>query len=176
MHQGPVPALLPAGYSTSRNRTQAVPAAAPAGTYTYRACIGDYPFVIYAQDFFPFDKTADDGSGNWLTGWGNSGESFDILAGVAEAKPTPTEYALYPAYPNPFNPTVTITYDQPQSGYVRLDICDLQGRKVADLAQGMRETGRHQVSWDAAGQPSGIYFCRIKMGDFSAVRKLMLLK
>jgi hypothetical protein len=47
---------------------------------------------------------------------------------------------------------------------------------VAELVNGMRDAGVHQVVWDASDQASGLYFCRIKAGEFNAVRKMMLVK
>ena len=93
-----------------------------------------------------------------------------------ENEPVPLSFALRPAHPNPFNPTTVISYQLPVASLVKLEIFDISGRWVGNLVNGWRDEGVHQVAWDAAGMASGIYFYRIKAGDFSAVRKVLLIK
>jgi hypothetical protein len=78
--------------------------------------------------------------------------------------------------PNPFNPTTRISYSLPTEGLVILSIYDLAGRLVENLVDGVKTAGEHVVEWDASAMPSGIYFCRMQVGDFSETRKLVLLK
>jgi len=78
--------------------------------------------------------------------------------------------------PNPFNPTTTISYQLPVNSRVRLAVYDLAGRLVAELVNSAVNAGVHQVTWDASGTPSGIYFCRLEAGDFRAAQKVVLLK
>jgi len=111
-----------------------------------------------------------------VEGWLNTGEPFEEWIINRESAALPKSYALEPAYPNPFNPTTTISYALPSASPVRLTVYDLQGRTVAKLVDGMRDAGVHEVTWDAMGFASGIYFCRIEAGEFEAVRKLMLVK
>lgn len=94
----------------------------------------------------------------------------------------PTVFALHANYPNPFNPSTTIRFDMPESGFVRLEVFDLLGRKVLSLAEGYREAGYHSVVWDATSYASGIYLARFTVTDaraslkFSRVMKLLLTK
>lgn len=91
----------------------------------------------------------------------------------------PSEFSLQQNYPNPFNPATTISYAVPQSGTdytVSLRVYDLLGREVALLVNGTQRPGMHFVTWNAAGNTSGVYFYLMRAGPFSAVRKLMLLK
>ncbi len=88
----------------------------------------------------------------------------------------PTEFALSQNYPNPFNPTTTIEFALPKTGEVKLVIYDLSGRVVAELANGKFEAGYHKVVFDGAKLVSGIYYYRLKAGDFVSVKKLTLLK
>ena len=88
----------------------------------------------------------------------------------------PTEYALSNAYPNPFNPTTTIEYSLPQSGDVSLIIYNLTGQEVTRLVSEVQQAGYHQVTWNAANVPSGIYFYRLQAGDFVQTKKIVLLK
>lgn len=99
--------------------------------------------------------------------------------GVAEDRKTtaiPTEFGLSQNYPNPFNPTTTIQFALPKSSEVKLVIYDLAGRVVMELANGKFEAGYHKVVFDATRLVSGIYYYRLKAGDFLSVKKLTLLK
>jgi len=78
--------------------------------------------------------------------------------------------------PNPFNPTTTISFALPEASHVKLTVFDLQGRVVTELVNGMRDAGVHEVTLDAGDLSSGLYFYRINAGDFSSVRKMILMK
>lgn len=88
---------------------------------------------------------------------------------------------LLPAYPNPFNPRTTLTFDLPAAGATRLEIYDTRGRRVAVLVDGMLPAGHHEVEWTAVSDkgrdlPSGVYLVhlnlegRIDTGRLSLVR------
>ena len=94
---------------------------------------------------------------------------------------TPTDFFLQQNYPNPFNASTTLTYSVPWESRVRLSVVDLQGHEVAVLADGLRERGRHEVSWNGRDWlsrplPSSVYFFRMSSGGFTQTRKLLLLK
>ena len=61
----------------------------------------------------------------------------------------PTEYILYPAYPNPFNPITTITYSIPEPTDVTIIVYDILGKQVAELINDYIPSGNHQVRWNA---------------------------
>lgn len=88
----------------------------------------------------------------------------------------PTAFVLHQNYPNPFNPTTIIPYDLASSGNVRITVFDVAGRPVATLLDAQQNAGRHQVAFDAAGLPSGVYMIRMEAGGQVLVRKLTLLK
>jgi hypothetical protein len=88
----------------------------------------------------------------------------------------PTTYSLGQNYPNPFNPTTGIRYQLPRAGNVRLAVYNLLGLEVATLVNGFREAGAHNVSWNAAGMPSGVYFYKIDAGNFTRTLKMVLQK
>ncbi len=85
-------------------------------------------------------------------------------------------YVLTNAYPNPFNPTTTISYSAPRAGHVSLKVYDVLGREVAVLVNRVVMPGLYTVRFDAAGLSSGVYFCRMTADGFNMTRKLMLLK
>ena len=83
---------------------------------------------------------------------------------------------LYGAQPNPFNPSTQISFWVPRSEHVRITVYDVSGRRVAELLNEVRGRGQHSVEWSAGNMPSGVYFFRMEVGDFSEQRKVMLLK
>ena len=74
----------------------------------------------------------------------------------------PAEHYLYPAYPNPFNPRTTISYQLSSDSNVELIIFNLNGKKVETLVDRIQSPGRYEVVWDAGEFSSGIYFCVMK--------------
>lgn len=173
---GPVTGFtFAAGWSTNRDRTQSVPGGAPAGTYTYHAYVGSYPSIVYNQDNFTFEKSAMDGSGDWVDNWLNTGEPFEETTSPAFAT-IPENFALHQAYPNPFNPATTIAFDLPEASHVKLTIYDLQGRLVTELVNGQRSAGVHEVAFDGSNFASGVYIYRLQAGTFHASGKMVLMK
>jgi hypothetical protein len=85
------------------------------------------------------------------------------------------------AAPNPFNPSVTISYAMPKDGPIAVKIYDIQGKLVNTLIDGTVNAGPGQVTWKGTDQlgrsvATGVYFCRVVTPDESAVRKLLLAK
>jgi hypothetical protein len=79
-------------------------------------------------------------------------------------------------YPNPFNSSTSLEFVLPDDRNVVLKVYNTRGAEVAVLADRPMKAGRHAVRWDASGQGSGIYFCRLQAGEISMTRKLLLLK
>ena len=93
----------------------------------------------------------------------------------------PTEYALRQNYPNPFNAGTEIRYDLPEAGHVSLAIYNTLGAKVKTLIDSAVEAGEHKVNWNGTDDngnviATGIYFYRMKAGDFTAVRRMLFTK
>ncbi len=91
------------------------------------------------------------------------------------------EFALQANYPNPFNPTTTISYSLGKTEHVTLEVYDLLGHKIATLVYGVRSAGEHHVQWngtDDAGLAvaSGVYFYRLASQSRVETRKMMLLQ
>ena len=99
-----------------------------------------------------------------------------IVTGLNNSNDNPNEFILEQNYPNPFNPTTVISYQLPVSGNVTLKVYDLLGREVATLVNEYNPAGSHEVKFDGSVLPSGIYFYRLTAGNYTAVKKLMLLK
>jgi len=89
---------------------------------------------------------------------------------------TPKEFVLHQNYPNPFNPTTTIDYAIKSTGLVSLKVYDMLGTEIASLVNEVKEAGNYSVTFNAAELPSGIYFYTLTAGNFTATKKLILLK
>ena len=88
----------------------------------------------------------------------------------------PEAFYLAPNYPNPFNATTTIHFGLPHMAEISLSVWDIKGRKVAELITGNFSAGRHEVTWNAAHVPAGIYVVEMKSGNFVSHRKVMLIR
>jgi len=105
----------------------------------------------------------------------------NIIGGVpvvtsVQTKNIPEGFTLSQNYPNPFNPTTTINYQLPTSSIVTLKVYDVIGREVAMVVNEVKEVGSYSVQFDASHLSSGIYFYTIKAGNFTATKKLTLMK
>ena len=88
----------------------------------------------------------------------------------------PTSFKLYHNYPNPFNPSTTLTFDVAQAGQVTLEIFNSLGQKVAVLLNENKSIGTHSVTFDASTLSSGVYIARFSGNGFVQTQKMMLLK
>jgi len=104
---------------------------------------------------------------------------MNLLSGLTgveeEGNSTPSKFALYPNYPNPFNPVTTIAFDLPKVSEVRLAIYTVSGQQVTTLVSGHQEAGHYEVRWDA-NVASGVYICRLQAGEFTATRRMILVR
>lgn len=94
----------------------------------------------------------------------------EVIVGV------PAKFALGQNYPNPFNPVTTIAYEIPAANFVSLKVYDLTGKEVASLVNEKQEAGFYLVKFDGTKLSSGVYFYSLKSNDFTATKKLLLVK
>ena len=140
--------------------------------------------------------------GNKVLVWSSKGNSFtsaEVLTADAElvsvtavdrdsreltttitAKVTPTAFALHPAYPNPFNPFVNLSFNLPEAMNYSLKIYNVAGQLVRSYS-GMGSQSLNVVTWDGKDNSgsevsSGIYFYRLTAGGFSAIQKMVMMK
>lgn len=98
-------------------------------------------------------------------------------AGTKDTSGTvPNQFSLGQNFPNPFKPTTVIMYALPTNSHVILKMHDLLGREVIVLVNETKKAGYHEVSFDASRLASGIYLYSLKAGDFTSVKKLVLLR
>ncbi len=88
----------------------------------------------------------------------------------------PTSYDLSQNYPNPFNPSTKISFSLPKADVVTLKVYDILGAEVATLVNGKMAAGKYELNFDASNLPSGAYIYRIVTNNFTATKKMMLLK
>lgn len=88
----------------------------------------------------------------------------------------PTDFALEQNYPNPFNPTTSIQFNLPLTQNVNLSVFDILGRRVATLVNGQLPAGKHNVTFEASGLPSGMYLYRLSTPNGSISQKMILMK
>ena len=88
----------------------------------------------------------------------------------------PTKFSLSQNYPNPFNPSTTIKYDLPREEMVTIKVYDMLGREVKTLVNEYKNAGSYSIEFNASNLSSGTYFYRITAGDFTEIKKLILLK
>ena len=80
------------------------------------------------------------------------------------------------SYPNPFNPTTTISYTIPKDGRVEIKVYDALGREVETLVNEVKPAGKYNVVFNAANLASGVYFYRITVNDLAVTKKIILMK
>jgi flagellar hook capping protein FlgD len=104
-----------------------------------------------------------------------------LVLKLTEGLALPKEFALSQNYPNPFNPTTHFNVDIPKLSEVFITVYDVLGRKIATLMSGEQEAGYHTVEWDSKDShgltvPSGMYVVRMTAGEFTSVRKVLLMR
>jgi flagellar hook assembly protein FlgD len=130
-----------------------------------------------------------DASGNvyicgTMTSSGSNHDLFVIrysqnLSPLIQVSETATEFSLQQNYPNPFNPSTKIKFTVPASQgdkQVKLSVYNAVGSLVRVLVEGQLNAGEYETDFNAEGLSSGIYFCRMETGNFSGVRKMILVR
>lgn len=116
----------------------------------------------------------------WDEGWANyDPQNTDYtLTDIKETlnKNIPLNFQLFQNYPNPFNPNTTISFTLPKSSYVNLIVYNSLGQVITKLVEGYKEAGTYFINWNAENLSSGIYIYKLETNNFSAVRKMTLIK
>ncbi|MBK8550226.1 MAG: T9SS type A sorting domain-containing protein [Ignavibacteria bacterium] len=111
------------------------------------------------------------GSDGLILKTGNGG-----LTSAGEFTSVPSSFILEQNFPNPFNPVTVIRYALAQSNFVTLKIYDVLGKEVLTLVNEKQHAGNYEIEFNAENFFSGVYFYKIEAGDFSDVKRMLLIK
>jgi len=105
-------------------------------------------------------------------------QSAPLVVGINENEFNilPDKFVLNQNYPNPFNPVTNIEYSIPQDNFVKIQIFDITGREISTPVNEFKKAGRYNISFNALNLPSGVYFYKMSAGNFSDVKRMMLVK
>jgi hypothetical protein len=135
--------------------------------------------IAYREDGTQLDKIYITNSGSTPSGAGSAATNCGAgkeFSDVSLDEALPAEYSLFANYPNPFNPTTVISFQLPVDSEVSLAIYNINGELVKQLASGKFASGRHEVTFDATGLASGVYFYRLRAGSFAQTKRMLLVK
>ena len=135
----------------------------------------DNPWLGSLLEIAIFNRALTDGEVTYLF------ENEDWSAGTNaiednEGAGLPGEFRLAQNYPNPFNPATEISYTVNQSEQVKLIIFDVIGREVATLVDGLQSPGTYNISFNAQGLTSGIYYYQLQTVTGTFTKKMVLMK
>ena len=99
-----------------------------------------------------------------------------LVTTAGDDRAMPLDFNLHQNFPNPFNPTTTISFDLPSTSFVSLKVFDALGREVSILLHEDLPAGTFSRQWNATGLPSGVYFYRLSARAYTATKKLVLLR
>ena len=110
-----------------------------------------------------------------------SGSSISVTVSVTnlvtgDESLLPDRFSLSQNYPNPFNSSTIIQYTLPEPVWVRLEVYNILGQKVATLVDRTQQPGYYSYNWEATDEASGVYFYRITADQFQKSRKMLILK
>lgn len=114
-------------------------------------------------------------------GYGSPGRVNTRFVNLRNDVRTPTQFQVFDNFPNPFNPTTTISYELPIDGMVNITIYDLVGRTVKTFVNGKQTAGFKSYQWNATNDngeavTAGVYFYAVTAGDYAQTKKMVLLK
>jgi photosystem II stability/assembly factor-like uncharacterized protein len=113
----------------------------------------------------------------WAVGDEGSVFAYRMVTSVPEKLPAvPTRSALKQNYPNPFNPTTSIEYEVVRPSLVDITVYDLSGKEVHTLVHQMHEPGVYRIQFNARSLASGVYVYRMKAGDYTVSKQMIILR
>ena len=143
---------------------------------------GDLEILLGGSDgLYGYDFENQNGSteGLWSMYRGNhkrtgAFESVSYLS--SDLNETPNQFNINSVYPNPFNPTTSISVDVPNNEQFKLSVYDIKGALVQEIFSGSKPVGSYQFNWDASAYSSGIYLINISSNNLYKSHKIMLIK
>ena len=144
----------------------------------------NYPYIVAGASAYHFCKIEINNEILHFTAIKSTGEIIDTFTITNQLVNVNAEknqialksYVLENAYPNPFNPSTTISYYLPENSFVTLKVFDIVGNEVATLVNDELSAGKHEVEFNGEGLTTGIYFYQLRTEDFVQTKKILLLK
>ena len=137
----------------------------------------DYPDTPFAQKVYTVANTL--GLVSIYTRLNSLNTIYEKLVDMVMDSSTqrvPANYLLTQNYPNPFNSTTKIEYSIPTASFVTIKVYDILGREIATLVYEEKPAGNYEVKFNGSDLSSGIYFYNLRTGDYSSVKKMILMK
>lgn len=143
---------------------------------TFRASIPAQPYGT--KIYYYISATSQNGKTTTKPLTAPSGNfRFSILQpSIVATSPEIRDFILYQNFPNPFNISTQITFTIPKREFITLTVYDMNGREVANPVMGFKDAGVHRILYNAEKLASGVYFYRLKAGDFTSIKRMILLK
>jgi parallel beta-helix repeat protein len=151
--------------------------------------LNEYPAITINAEFNwwgdasgPYHPTTNPGGlGDSVSDYVDFDPWLDAPIGIYEYKPTPILTYELKNKPNPFKNRTIIYYSLTKSGIISLKVYDQTGRLVKILENGIKRAGNYTVSWDGCNNanqkvPAGVYFAILKSGDFTSIKKIILVR
>jgi Secretion system C-terminal sorting domain len=100
----------------------------------------------------------------------------ELVSVSKEVNESPKDYNLSQNYPNPFNPSTVISYSLPSASNVKLIVYNTLGQTIKVFDNSFKNSGNYSINFNASDLPSGVYFYKLEAGQFSQIKKMMLIK
>lgn len=161
-------------YTVGQNDTTWIYSDSICGDYHRMLAPGTYALTFTAPNYF--SKTI-----SGIQVFMDSAVTYNVklkstLIGINNNELTINKFELYQNFPNPFNPETNISFDLKEASDVILKVFDVSGKEVSILTNKVYSAGNHTIKWNASEFPSGVYFYKIQAGNFTSVKKMMLVK
>ena len=162
-----------------------IPLNPDSSVYAWATSTANYGAPFHWRDpAHVFDTAANWTPGNQVVVGGGDPDLLFKLSGYADSvigiqqlgTEIPADYTLEQNYPNPFNPNTFIAFNLPERQFVTLNVYNVLGEETSNLVNGYLNAGKYRYLWSGVNISSGIYFYRISAGNFTAVRKMVLVK
>jgi hypothetical protein len=131
--------------------------------------VGHYSSSRIASDVYVQDSLIYVAEGDWFS-------VYRYAPPLSSAAPYHPSSFILSAYPNPFNYATQIRFDLPRASFVELNVYDVTGRLVENLASRMYQAGSHSVAFDGSNRASGMYVVKMESGQYSTAQQVILVK
>lgn len=152
------------------------------GGMTFNYSNINYPGLVEPNNIIGISKSTATGDSLYVCTKSRVFKVWDLLTGTNEITATvPERFSLYQNFPNPFNPSTTISFDLAKNSFVKMNIYDASGKLVKEFINGNLNRGNYTYNWNGTGMSSGVYYYRLEAtaesGEkFVQAKKMLLVK